>query len=124
MLWRRSGPERQPVIEAARVEYLSHLGNVLPMDTGVATIAAEISALLPFPQTPAKRTHRAVESKQDRLVRWRADTIIAATALAADMPLIHNNAGDFEAIRGAIERDPQRFPGFGPLQLMRCVSVV
>jgi hypothetical protein len=50
--------------------------------------------------------------------------MIAATALAADMLLIHNNAADFEATLGAIERDPLRFPGLGPLKLMRCESVL
>jgi predicted nucleic acid-binding protein len=50
-----------------------------------------------------------VESRQERLVRWRFDAMIAATALVARMPLIHNNAGDFESIRSAIER----FPGLG-----------
>ena len=29
--------------------------------------------------------------------------MIAATALVARMPLIHNNAADFEAVRSAIE---------------------
>jgi hypothetical protein len=65
-----------------------------------------------------------VESRQDRLVRWRFDALIAATALAADMLLVHNNAADFEAIRGAIERSPGRFPGLGPLKLMRCGAVL
>jgi hypothetical protein len=50
--------------------------------------------------------------------------MIAATALATDMLLIHNNAADFEAIRSAIEQDPVRFPGLGPLKLIRCSSVV
>ncbi len=46
--------------------------------------------------------------------------MIAATALVATLPLIHNNAVDFEAIRGAIERAPGRFPNLGPLELIRC----
>jgi predicted nucleic acid-binding protein len=37
--------------------------------------------------------------------------MIAATALATDMLLIHNNPGDFETIRGSIEQDPVRFLG-------------
>jgi hypothetical protein len=39
------------------------------------------------------------------------------------MTLIHNNAGDFEAIRSGIEKDPKRFPRLGPLNLIRCVAV-
>jgi hypothetical protein len=49
---------------------------------------------------------------------------MAATALATDMLLIHNNAGDFETIRGSIKQDPAPFPGLGPLKLIRCVSVL
>jgi predicted nucleic acid-binding protein len=56
------------------------------------------------------------ESRQERLARWRFDGMIAATALVARMPLFHNNAADFEAIRSAIER----FPNLGPLELIRC----
>jgi hypothetical protein len=40
------------------------------------------------------------------------------------MRLIHNNAEDFEAIRGAVERSPKRFPRLGPLELVRCTSLV
>jgi hypothetical protein len=50
--------------------------------------------------------------------------MIAATALVAGMTLIHNNAEDFESIRSAIERSPQRFPRLGPLGLVRCNSLV
>ncbi|MDX2151013.1 MAG: hypothetical protein SFV54_09775 [Bryobacteraceae bacterium] len=32
--------------------------------------------------------------------------MVAATALATDMLLIHNNAADFEMIRGSIEQNP------------------
>jgi hypothetical protein len=48
------------------------------------------------------------------------EDVIAATALVEQMTLIHNNAEDFEAIRSAIERSPQRFPKLGPLDLVRC----
>jgi hypothetical protein len=81
-------------------------------------------ALVPDPPTPPRRSHRLAESKQERLSRWRFDAIIAATALVAGMPLIHNNAADFEAIRSAIERLPERFPGLGPLELIRCPLLV
>ena len=60
------------------------------------------------------------KAKQDRLARWRFDVIIAATALVSGMRLVHNNAADFEAIRGAIEISPERFPVTGSLELVRC----
>jgi hypothetical protein len=64
-----------------------------------------------------------VESRSDRLSRWRFDATIAATALVARAPLIHNNPEDFETIRSAIERSPGRFPGLGPLELLRCAAL-
>ncbi len=87
-------------------------------------VAGEIAAMLPEPPTPPRRSHRLSESRQHRLARWRFDQMIAATALSNAMPLIHNNAADYETIRGAIERSPARFPGLGPLQLIRCGSLV
>jgi len=50
--------------------------------------------------------------------------MIAATAPITRLALIHNNAGDFEAIRGTIERAPERFPDLGPLELIRCGSLI
>lgn len=120
MLWRRSAPGTRGRIEAARVAYLSQLGNVLPVDSAVAVVAGEIIALIPEAPTPPRRAHRLAESRQERLARWRFDGFIAATALVAGIPLVHNNASDFEAIRSAIERSPERFPGLGPLELIRC----
>lgn len=120
LLWRRESGERRRQIESARIEYLRTLGQVWPVDTAVALVAGEIMALLPQPPTPAKRSHKFTEARQERLTRWRCDTMIAATALVTKMPLVHNNAGDFEAIRSAIEIDPSRFPGLGPLDLVRC----
>ena len=122
ILWRRSVPEVRTRIEAARVAYLNQLGlvRVLPVDSAVAVVAGEIIALVAEPPTPPRRSHRLAESRQDRLVRWRFDGLIAATALVAGMPLIHNNAAYFEAIRSAIERTPERFPDLGPLELIRC----
>jgi len=122
-LWRRAREERRQDIEAARVAYLNVLGPVWPLDGAIAVVAGEIMALLPDPPTPPRRSHRLAESRQERLTRWRYDQLIAATALVARMPLIHNNAGDFEAVRSAIERSPERFPGLGPLELMRCSSL-
>ncbi len=124
LLARDESPAKRLAVERARLDYLQDLGFVWPVDPSVASIAAEICALLPQPPTPPKRAHQFVESRQERLARWRADTLIAATALAADLLLIHNNAADFETIRGAIERDPVRFPGLGPLKLIRCSSVI
>jgi predicted nucleic acid-binding protein len=124
LLWRRSTAEGRTLIEASRVDYLSALGKVWPLDAAAAVVAAEIMAMLPDPPTPAKKSHKLAESRQERLVRWRFDIMIAATALVAPLSLIHNNAADFEAIRGAIEVSPQRFPGLGPLGLIRCTSLL
>ena len=120
LLWRRESDERRTEIEFARLAYLRTLGQVWPLDSAIALVAGEIMALLPQPPSAARRSHKLAESRQERLTRWRCDTIIAATALVAKMPLVHNNAGDFEAIRSAIEIDPSRFPGLGPLDLVRC----
>ena len=120
LLWRRTSEDRRNHIEAARIAYLDNLGRVWPLDGVVAVVAGEIAALLPDPPTPPRRSHRLLESRQERLTRWRFDCMIGATALVARMPLIHNNAGDFEAIRSAIEIAPERFPDLGPLELIRC----
>jgi predicted nucleic acid-binding protein len=123
LLAKRAPEGRRAGIEAARISYLQALGRVWPVDGSIAVVAGEIMALLPQPPTPSRRAHRRAESKQDRLVRWRFDVVVAATALVTRMTLIHHNAADFEAIRGTIERSPERFPGLGPLQLLRCESV-
>jgi predicted nucleic acid-binding protein len=124
LLWRGAPEQRRESIESARIAYLSALGPVWPLDSGVAIVAGEIMALLPDPPTPPRRSHHLAESRQDRLSRWRFDGMIAATALVARMPLIHNNAADFEPVRSAIEKSPARFPGLGPLELIRCASLV
>ncbi|MCW5977503.1 MAG: PIN domain-containing protein [Bryobacteraceae bacterium] len=123
LLWRRAEAGKREPIEAARVTYLTNLGRVVPLDGAIAIVAGEIMALLPEPPTPPRRSHRLVESRHERLARWRFDGMIAATALVARLPLIHNNAGDFESIRGAVERAPGRFPNLGPLELIRCMSL-
>jgi predicted nucleic acid-binding protein len=122
-LARRAQGERREAIESARIAYLGALGRVWPVDGAVGVVAGEIMALVPHPPTPPRRAHRLVETRQERLVRWRFDGTIAATALVAGMTLIHNNAADFESIRGAIERSPERFPKLGPLGLIRCQSL-
>ena len=65
-----------------------------------------------------------VESRAGRLSRWRFDVLIASTALVTRMPLVHNNAADFEAVRSAVERTPERFPGMGSLSLIRVARVL
>jgi predicted nucleic acid-binding protein len=109
LLARDESLSKRQAVERARLDYLADLGSVWPVDEGVASTAAEICALLPHAPTSPRQAHQFVES-QKRLARWRADTMIAATALATDLLLIHNNAADFEAIRGVIEREPIRFP--------------
>jgi predicted nucleic acid-binding protein len=123
LLWRRAKDGRRETIEAARVAYLTKVGRVVPLDGAIAVVAGEIMALLPEPPTPPRRSHQLVESRQERLARWRFDAMIAATALVTRLALIHNNASDFEAIRSAIEREPERFPNLGPLELIRCASL-
>ena len=118
LLLKRDAPERRAAIDLTRKAYLDSLGVVIPVDAPVALYAGELAALLPQPPTPPKRSHRALESRQDRLFRWRCDIMIAATALVAAMPLVHHNPQDFETIRMAIETSPHRFPTLGPLNLV------
>jgi len=123
LLLARVAGDRRAQIALARQAYLDGLGTVWPVDIAVALVAAELMALLPHAPTPPKRVHSMAESRQERLVRWRFDIFIAATALVAALPLIHNNPEDFEAIRTAIEIAPERFPDLGPLHLIRTLRL-
>jgi len=118
LLLTRTAPEQRADIESARQFYLDSPGKVWPVDSGVALLAGELAALLPQPPSTPKRSHRITEVRQERLVRWRNDILIAATALVAGMSLVHHNPRDFETIRMAIETSPQRFPALGPLNLI------
>src|SRR5690349_21295214 len=77
LLWRRAEDTRKGRIEAARVAYLRNLGRVLPLDAAIAVVAGEIMSLLPEPPTPPRRSHHLMESRQERLARWRFDGMIA-----------------------------------------------
>jgi predicted nucleic acid-binding protein len=120
-LFLRSRPSKQTDVQQAMAEYQIHLRddcNVLPFDSDCALISGELMALHSSPPSPPRHSHQAAESRQDRLARWRFDIMIAATALAYDLPLIHNNPQDFEPLRAVIELLPERFPGVGPLNLI------
>lgn len=123
LLLERSQPEARARVQAAREAYLTNLAYVLPLNAAVAVVASEITILLPNPVGPPRRSHQLTESRCERLVRWRYDILIAATALVAGLPLVHNNPEDFEAIRGAIEGSPQRFPGLSALNLIQCLRL-
>jgi predicted nucleic acid-binding protein len=116
-------PDRVPLITAMRDAYDQNPNRVLPVHQGVASAAAEILRLLPVPPSPATRTHGRMESKATRVARWRFDVMIAATALVWGLPLLHENARDFQAIRDATARHPERLPGLGDLVLIRCASL-
>jgi predicted nucleic acid-binding protein len=118
LLLQQVAPEQQGHVAVQRQGYVDSLRDVRPVDAPVALLAAELAAMLPQAPTPSKRSHRIAESRQDRLFRWRCDLLIAATALASGMPLVHHNPRDFETIRMAIETSPQRFPSLGPLNLI------
>jgi predicted nucleic acid-binding protein len=81
LLWRRAEAGKRESIEAARVAYLTRLGRVVPVDGAIAVVAGEIIAMLPEPPTPPRRSHQLMESRQERLARWRFDGMIAAIAL-------------------------------------------
>jgi len=114
----RAASEERAGLALTRQAYIDTHSEAWPVDAVVAAAAAQLSVLLPQPPSPPKRAHRVLESRQERLFRWRCDIMIAATALVARMPLIHHNPRDFETIRMAIETSPERFPTLGPLNLV------
>jgi predicted nucleic acid-binding protein len=124
LLWHSADRGRREQIELARIAYLARPARVWPLDASIAVVAGELMAAVPDPPTPPRRSHTFAESRQDRLSRWRFDQMIAATALVAGMRLVHNNAMDFESIRISVERSPGRFPNLGPLDLIRCGSLL
>lgn len=116
-------PERGRLLTAMRDGYDQNPSRILPVHQGVARAAAEILRLLPAPPSPAIASHRRTESKATRLARWRFDAMIAATALVWGLPLVHDNARDFEAVRSVLARHPDRLPGLGELALIRSRSL-
>lgn len=124
LLWNRSSQERRVTVERMRRRYFAEERRVWPMDAATAIVAGTLLALLPVPPSPPRRSHKLSESKQSRLARWQNDIEIAATAMISALPLVHNNPADFEAIRAAVEGAPDRFPGSGPLILIRCMWLV
>lgn len=120
---RQAPPERVAALRHRRATYVGEPERVLPVDVAVSYASAELLAMVPDPPSPPKRSHKAVESRADRLARWRFDVLIASTALVNRMPLLHNNPEDFEALRSAIEIRPERLGGLGPLSLYRCIRI-
>ncbi len=122
LAWERADPSRRPQVNQDRLDYLASLEEpgvkVLALSVAEMVVAGQLMALWPTPPSPPRRSHRRVESRQDRLSRWRFDILTAATALVAGLPLVHNNPVDFETLRAGIERSPERFPGVGPLNLI------
>ncbi len=123
MLLERAAPRERAGISFIRDAYLSARRQVVPVGREVAFVAGELAAMLPQPPTAPKRAHRAAETRQERLVRWRYDILIAATSLAAGLTLVHFNPQDFETIRMAIETSPERLPGVGPLNLVNVIRL-
>jgi len=121
MLIESAGPVRRVEVERNLLEYVHSFeihSRALNLTVPIALLAAQLMSLCPHPPSPPRHSHQAIESRQDRLSRWRFDVMIAATALAHNLPLIHNNPQDFEPLRAVIERIPERFPGVGPLNLI------
>ena len=116
-------PERAGWIRSMRDSYDQTPARVLPVHHAVARAAAELICLAPDAPSPPVSAHRRAESKAGRIARWRFDVMIAATSLVQGIPLVHNNARDFEALREALAGHPERFPGLGAMRLLRCTDL-
>ena len=117
-------PERAGWIRSMRESYDQTPARVLPVHHSVAQAAAELLCLVPIPPSPPVLAHRRAESKSSRMARWRFDVLIAATALAQGLPLVHNNARDFEALGSALARHPERLDVLGAMPpLLRCTDL-
>lgn len=112
---------RREALGSRRDAYLENIAagrlEVLPVSPEAALLAAQLTVLMPFALNPPYRAGAAAESRPERLSRWRADLLLAATALAEGLPLVHDNPGDFEPVRALVERFPERFPDVAPLRL-------
>ena len=82
-------------------------------------LAAQLTVMVPFSPHPPYRAAGRVESRPERLARWRAQVQIAATALASGMRLIHDNPRDYEPVRDLVREFPARFPGVDPPEFLR-----
>ncbi len=115
---RHAETPRGEIIAVARDRYLEQIASgavqVLPASRTEALVAAQLAVLVPFSPKPPHREGSFVESRPDRLARWRSQISIAAAALAAGMPLIHDSPHDFEPVRKLVEQFPARFPGIAP----------
>jgi predicted nucleic acid-binding protein len=116
-------PERAGWIRSMRDSYDQTPARVLPVHHAVARAAAELICLAPDAPSPPVSAHRRAESRAGRVARWRFDVLIAATSLVQGLPLVHNNARDFEALREALARRPERFPGLSAMPLLRCTDL-
>lgn len=118
LLAERAEPERLAAIEAARGSYLERLASgaaaVVLAGAAEALVAAQLAVLVPFSPNPPQRKGFLAESRQDRLARWRFEIAIAASALGAGMPLVHDSPADYAPVAGLVERFPERFPGIAP----------
>ena len=128
LLRERAAPGRAAALEAARDAYLDRLASpavaVLPVTAAEAFLAAQLGVLVPFSPHPPYRQGARVESRPDRLARWRSQILVAATALASGLPLIHRNTRDYGPIRDLVVEFPARFPGiaappFVPVERLR-----